>query len=131
MPKKRNDDNSSATAAVDYVLAKREASRLVSYIGRGRSFEALSDDKLKSTFIEAFRNWSADSGNTNLCIQTDDLLAEFELRKIEPPYEHLKREMDSLIAFIKNDYETMDDTEKGEMGSDIMQEYLSDKDDHH
>jgi hypothetical protein len=67
---------------ISVFLAKKNAEDVESYLGRGRSLNGLTVEQLEAEFGKALRIWAADlSGGCRALI---DVIAEFQLRDIEP-----------------------------------------------
>jgi hypothetical protein len=91
-------DEEVARKISNAILTDREFKRALEYAAKGRRFAGLSDDELKTQWIDAYKEWVHDLKNEAKQIKEDDLLAEMTLRKIEPPIEEVEAEQEILAA---------------------------------
>jgi hypothetical protein len=61
----------------------------------------LSDDELKSAFVEAFKSWASDYGRDDFRSSTDLYVRELKSRNLQPPYDLVANEMTSLAEKIR------------------------------
>jgi hypothetical protein len=71
------------------------------YLEEGRRFKSLSDTDLRSQWISAWRRRAASPTNPDIGKLADDLEAEMEIRKIEPPHDEVKAELEAFIAHVR------------------------------
>jgi len=107
----------------DWVLAALHEDILrqtVAYQAEGRRFAALSDDAVRTSWLAAFRLWVADVKDKGAQKDRQDLEAECALRKIAPPYEDVKSEMDALTSQAKGAFAKMSPDVRQEAGRDLL-----------
>jgi hypothetical protein len=86
-----------AAAMVDTFLEHRRMEQIKDYLDRGRRFAALDVRQLSEDWIIAVRSWL--SCKDRECEQMmDDLTAELQLRRSEPPYDAVKQELAARFA---------------------------------
>jgi hypothetical protein len=71
------------------------------YVEEGRQFKSLEDADLKSQWINAWRKRAASPANLDIGKLADDLEAEMEIRKIDPPRDKVKAEIEAFIAHVR------------------------------
>jgi hypothetical protein len=74
--------------------------RVARYAWRGRRYQHLSDAELGSRWIKAFRSTVAEPDNETFRSTEEDLFAEHQLRRLQPPHEKVAADRDRLIAHI-------------------------------
>ncbi|BCH10294.1 hypothetical protein MesoLj131c_45520 [Mesorhizobium sp. 131-3-5] len=124
------DGEEIANRAVHYSLAKSGMNDVTAYLRGGRKHQILPDAALEDLFITTFKGWVAavTAGTSNDHTALDEIGAEFQLRKIEPPYDKVSDEMATLTAKTKEVFERLTSDERDRIGSDIIGEYLDDLD---
>lgn len=74
--------------------------RVARYAWRGRRYQSLSDTELGERWIKAFRSTVAELDNESFRSTEEDLFAEHQLRRLQPPYAKVAADRDRLIAHI-------------------------------
>ena len=69
------------------------------YLHEGRQFESLNSADLRSQWISAYKKLAASLTNPESLKLVDDLQAEMEIRRIEPPYDDVKAEAEAITAY--------------------------------
>jgi hypothetical protein len=86
------------------ILAGELTKETQSYLQRGRQFQGLTDAQLTSKWIVDFRTWRASRSDTDdpgNSAAMEDTAAELRLRKLEPPYEQVRDEVNAMIQEIE------------------------------
>src|ERR1700756_2897380 len=84
----------------DIVLAwlrNRSFEQTEDYVRRGRHLADVSTEELKRQWVEAFRIWAANYGTEDHRVR-EDLEAELQLRRDEPPFDLVADEINVLKA---------------------------------
>jgi hypothetical protein len=103
-----------AAAMVDAFLEHKRMEQTKDYLARGRRFAALDVGQLSEDWIIAVRSWLARKDRE--CEQMmDDLTAELQLRRSEPPYDAVKQELAARFALIE-------EAEQAKIGTQLAQE---------
>ena len=101
-------------ALIDAFLQHRKMEQTQDYLSRGRRFAALDVGQLSEDWIIAVRSWLARKDRE--CEQMmDDLTAELQLRRSEPPYAAVKQELAARFALIE-------EAEQAKTGTQLAQE---------
>jgi hypothetical protein len=79
-------------------LASSGADKLSDYAARGRKYRHLSAEDLTIAWKTAFRAMAGDVRSYERRAVEEDLKSEFLLRKIEPPYDLIREDMDRYAA---------------------------------
>jgi hypothetical protein len=109
--KPRRDD---AAAMVVAFLEYRKMEQTKDYLSRGRRFAAVDVGQLSEDWIIAVRSWLARKDRE--CEKMmDDLTAELQLRRSEPPYGAVKQELAARFALIE-------EAEQAKVGTQLAQE---------
>jgi len=87
-------------AVVDAFLEYRRMEQTKDYLSRGRRFAALDVGQLSEDWIIAVRSWLACKDREREQMM-DDLTAELQLRRSEPPYDAVKQELAARFALIE------------------------------
>lgn len=90
------------------------------YLTRGRKHRSLSDAELGAKWVEAYRSWANDTSNPEALIAENDLQAEFDLRRLDPPVDLVRDERTKLFAKV---VEVLSDPEEGRrIGRELAEE---------
>jgi len=73
-------------AFVTYLAAKDSNANIESYVKRGRKFQALDDDELRTVFVEQMRKWALAPPPWTFLERLRDADSEFELRNLAVPF---------------------------------------------
>lgn len=119
-----DDERNFANKAVEYVLAKARMEGIASYVGRGRKFSGLGNDALMAEWVKSFKRWVRDMTPESRQVQ-DDLSAEVELRKLEPPLDQVTAEWNILKERAQRSAEEPDAADK--IGGSIIADYVDAK----
>lgn len=84
-------------------LASLEMDEAANYVGRGRSFAALSREDLDDAWANAFKTWIASRSGGPKLDAVKDLSAELHLRGLARPLERVKPELLQAIEEIAHD----------------------------
>jgi DNA polymerase II large subunit len=90
---------------VEAFLIDRKTERTRRYVHEGRRFKSVTDDDLRAKWIAAFKERSANPLHPELGKRSEDLQAEMEIRKIEPPSDEVKAEAEAFIAHVRRGME--------------------------
>jgi len=82
-------------------VAEGRMERVRRYSEEGRQFKSLSGADLRSQWISAWRKRAANPTNLVIGKLADDLKAEMEIRKIAPPHDEVKAEVEAFIAHVR------------------------------
>jgi hypothetical protein len=77
------------------------------YAARGRKFESLSNDQLTEHFVETFRKLADDPAKWEHRALKNDLVAEFQLRDIEPPCDLVSGEFKRVCDAVSKKLDAM------------------------
>lgn len=77
-------------------LVSEQANAAADYAARGRKHQTLSADELIGAWVQAFRSLATKFQDRDSRIAEADLKSELLLRKIEPPYDVVKDDLDRL-----------------------------------
>lgn len=108
-----SEEESEAKEVVDLVLSKMSAQALQSYVGRGRSLRALSDQELASKFAEGVKEFLRDSKLLG------DVIAEYELRGLQSPSLDTTPGWSAIKIAVARAVEETTDEEARKMASDF------------
>src|SRR5271165_4253375 len=89
-----------AASMVHAFLQHRSVEQTQDYLARGRRFAALDVGQLSEDWIIAVRSWLACKDREREQMM-DDLTAELQLRRSEPPYDAVKQELAARFALIE------------------------------
>ena len=104
---KRSAGRSDAEGDLEMFLASQQLDQIADYASRGRVHERLTDQQLAKNWINAIRQRAHASSNEQREAIESDLKAELQLRRIEPPYDQVKLELDRIEADISSRLEKM------------------------
>ena len=81
------------------MLRVKEVDAAEAYVRRGRSHRGLTDAELAGAWMEAFRAYSDDPDPAQpFRAVMDDLESELNLRRIDPPFDSVRPELERLRA---------------------------------
>ncbi len=81
---------------VEAWLANQALERLQDYLKRGRSLAAAQLETLNSRWVYLMRSWAEDVRGKADHREREDIEAELQLRKVEPPFDLVKGAMATL-----------------------------------
>ena len=106
--RKRSSGRTEADRDVELFLANEQVDQIADYASRGRAYERLTDGELAEKWINAFRQFAdAPSDERRRAIEMD-LKAEFRLRRIEPPYDQVRSEINRVVENMSSGLETIE-----------------------
>jgi hypothetical protein len=82
-------------------VAEGRMERTRRYLDEGRQFKSLSDADLRSQWKSAWGKRAGSPTNPEIGKRADDLEAEMEIRKIEPPRDEVRAEIEAFIAYVR------------------------------
>jgi hypothetical protein len=88
-------------------LIENGMERVLGYLQEGRRFEALDGADLRSEWIAAFKVIAGNPVDPEFRKRFADLQDEMELRRIEPPYDEVKKELDAFVDHATQLYERL------------------------
>ncbi|MEE7451531.1 hypothetical protein MRF4_29260 [Methylobacterium radiotolerans] len=103
------------------IMAQGQLSRLQSYLERGRKLEGLSEELLQARWIEAARMWG--QAPFDPATAMDEITAEYTLRKVEPPYDLVKDDIEKAITAITARTQEMSAEELNEANAAMVADY--------
>jgi len=123
--RKRSPGSTEGDRDVELFLANEQMDQIADYASRGRVYERLTEGELVEKWIHAFRLVAdAPSDEHGRAIETD-LRAEFQLRRIEPPYDQVRSEINRVVEGMSSGFEIMkrDDPDAvDEMNEELQQD---------
>ena len=96
--KKAGKEKSAADAEMMAFLASKSLDHISDYSQRGRMYQTLSDEFLVQAWQSIWKALAACPLNMKKRDTQADLAAEFALRGIEPPWDLVRRQIDSFLA---------------------------------
>jgi hypothetical protein len=134
VPSMAEDDRAAFEADCRSFTIHETLDELANYAARGRKFESLSDDQLTDHFGETFRKLADDPAKWEYRALTKDLVAEFQMRNIEPPYDLVSEEFDRVCEAVLRHLDRMkkeDPDRYAEMNREVARDFarfLSERD---
>ena len=105
--RKQSSGRTEADRDVELFMANEQVDQIADYASRGRVYERLTDGELAEKWIQAFRLFAdAPSDERRRAIEID-LKAEFQLRRIEPPYDQVRSEINRVVKGMSSGFEIM------------------------
>jgi hypothetical protein len=95
--KKTGRKRPSAEAEMKAFLASKAVDQISDYSQRGRSYRALSDEELVQSWQSVWDELAADPINEKSRDVQADLGSEFALRRQEPPWKLVQRQIDIYL----------------------------------
>jgi hypothetical protein len=95
--KKTGRKKPSPEAEMKAFLASKAVDQISDYSQRGRSYRALSDEQLIESWQAVWNELAADPTNMKTRDDQADLGSEFALRRQEPPWKLVQRQIDIYL----------------------------------
>jgi hypothetical protein len=95
--KKTGRRKSSAETEMKAFLASKAVDQISDYSQRGRSYHALSDEELVQSWQSVWNELATDPADMKNRDIQGDLAAEFALRRQEPPWRLVRRQIDIYL----------------------------------
>ena len=86
-----------AKAIVDSFLQNKSMEQTQDYLARGRRFSEIDVAQLNEGWITAVGSWLAHKSHSNERTM-DDLASELRLRRLEPPYHAIEKELANRLT---------------------------------
>ena len=110
-------------AIVQFTLAQSKLKDIESYAARGRQHRGLDDEALHASLVSIFHQWAQSVTNSQIRGRLDDVLAEYALRKSQPPFHLVRDKIDIITAEIARLARGLDEERLAEIGAEILAEY--------
>jgi hypothetical protein len=81
---------------VDAFLANQQLEQLQDYLHRGRALSEKSVETLNARWLELMSDWVRDFGSKTDHREREDIQAELQFRKLEPPFDQAAEIMEEL-----------------------------------
>lgn len=117
-----DDDADDGRVLAAKMMADAELERLQSYLERGRPLAGHGSDHLHQVFVVAFKQWSIELGPSPQAL--DDAIAEYGLRKQEPPFEDVKEEMQRVTNHASGIMANQSDDRREAILNEIVERYF-------
>lgn len=118
--------NDELKTGVHSYLAEGRMQNLRDYVSRGRNLEKAPIEQLHGEWVASMRAWATDP-QKNHNPRRDDIEAELALRGLEPPYEMVTDEIDTITRFAAGAMQHMDDAQKEKLNAEIIDFIVGEK----
>ncbi len=108
-----DENDPLAEIVAHHAMADGHLRRTQSYVERGRKYQTSSIDQLKTIFVDTFAVWRQNP--LVKPIANDDVIAEYELRRIEPPYDLISDDLNVITSEISASIASMPDEDRERM----------------
>jgi hypothetical protein len=95
-----------------------------SYIERGRCHAGQTDEVLAVLYVDAMRRWASDPSSIQRRVDSDDVVAEYQLRSREAPISLVMEDVMHLVEIFMLQLERANDPSFSELEEMMMEEYL-------
>jgi hypothetical protein len=116
-----NEDDPIKADILGYLRSK-PFDDVADYISRGRKFETIDLGQLQLMWVSAFKAFAAEPTDPIPNQLHTDLTSEYDLRRIDPPYDQIAADMEKLGRLLSDRRATMSAEELAELDERLAED---------
>lgn len=111
----------SAVNVAHHAMASGSLQRTQEYLGRGRAWQSALEGELRSMFLLHFAQWRSEPLVQRTYL--NDVIAEYGLRGLEPPYDAVKEDLDFITKTIADALAAMPADQHDRINDSLLEDF--------